>query len=192
MSLTNPEFIIFCGPMFSTKTSMLLLTLERYKHQKKKFIVYKPTIDDRYSKNQVVSHGGAAISAVIVKDGSDILEHLAEQDKQPDVVAVDEAFMIPGVSDVLVYLFKLGITVVVSTLDLSAAGKAFDEPQKMMPWATKIEKLSSVCTVCGLNAHYTHKKSNSESEIEVGSDETYEPRCYSHHAIINNRIITHG
>jgi thymidine kinase len=192
MSLSNPEFIIFCGPMFSTKTSMLLLTLERYKHQKKKYVVYKPIIDDRYSRSQVVSHGGATIPAVIIKEGSDILEHLADQDVQPDVVAVDEAFMIPGVSDVLVYLFKLGITVVVSTLDLSAAGKTFDEPQKMMPWATKIEKLSSVCTICGSNAHYTHKKSDNIDEIEVGSDETYEPRCFSHHAIVNNRIVTHG
>lgn len=191
--MNNPEFIIFCGPMFSTKTSMLLLTLERYKHQKKKYIVYKPVVDDRYSKSSVVSHGGASISAIIVSDGSDILAHLADLDQQPDVVAVDEAFMIPGVSEVLTYLYKLGITVVVSTLDLSATGKVFDETQKMMPWATKINKLSSVCTVCGANAPYTHKKTDNEDEIEVGSDEIYEPRCFSHHAIMNNRIsLPHG
>lgn len=191
--MNNPEFIIFCGPMFSTKTSMLLLTLERYKHQKKKYIVYKPVVDDRYSRTSVVSHGGASIKAIIVKDGSDILAHLSDLDEQPDVVAVDEAFMIPNVSDVLTYLYKLGITVVVSTLDLSATGKIFEETQKMMPWATRIDKLSSVCTVCGANAPYTHKKTDSEREIEVGSDEIYEPRCFSHHAIMNNRVVLpHG
>jgi len=191
--MTNPEFVVFCGPMFSTKTSMLLLSLERYKHQKKKFIVYKPVVDDRYSKSSVVSHGGATIPAIIVNEGADILAHLSELDEQPDVVAVDEAFMIPGVSEVLTYLYKLGITILVSTLDLSAAGKVFEETQKMMPWATKVNKLSSVCTVCGANAHYTHKKTDSESEIEVGSDEIYEPRCFSHHAIVNNRVVLpHG
>jgi thymidine kinase len=188
--MSNPEFIVFCGPMFSTKTSMLLLTLEKFKHQKKRFIVYKPIIDDRYSATSVVSHGGASIPAVVVKEGSDILQHLSNLDYQPDVVAVDEAFMIQGVADVLVYLYKLGITVVVSTLDMSAAGKPFNEPQKMMSWATKVEKLTSVCTACGADAHYTHKKTSGGKEIEVGSHETYEPRCFQHCLTINNKPLT--
>lgn len=57
-----------------------------------------------------------------------------------DVVAVDEAFMIPGASWVLIDLFKKGKTIVVSSLDLSATGKAFDEVEAMFPWATHIEK----------------------------------------------------
>lgn len=187
--MSNPEFIMFCGPMFSTKTSMLILALEKYKHQKKRCIVFKPTIDDRYSKSEVVSHGGATVDSVVVKDGSDIFGYLADLDEQPHVVAVDEAFMIPGCAEALVYLYKMGISVVVSTLDISAMGKPFEEPQKMMPWATQLHKLSSVCVVCGANAYYTHKKTAGEDEIEVGGGETYEPRCFSHHAVINNRIV---
>ena len=66
--------------------------------------------------------------------------HLAESEDNYDVVAVDEAFMISGISDVLIWLYQRGITVVVSSLDMSAACNPFDELQKMMPWATKIEK----------------------------------------------------
>jgi thymidine kinase len=187
----NPEFIIFCGPMFSTKTSMLLLMLEKYKHQKKRCVVFKPMIDDRYSKDKVVSHGGASISSVVVSSGRDVLKHLSELDDQPQVVAIDEAFMIPGIAEVANYLYRLGITIIVSTLDMSANGKPFEEPQMMMPWATQIHKLASVCTICGANAHYTHKKVDGGGEIEVGSHEIYEPRCFSHHAIVNNKPNLH-
>lgn len=186
--MNNPEFIMYVGPMFSCKTSMLLLNLEKYRYQKKKYVVFKPTIDDRYSTDKVSSHGGNSIGSVVVNSGADVLEHLSNLDEQPQVVAVDEAFMIPGIAEALIYLYKLGMTIVVSTLDMSATGKTFHEPQLMLPWATKIEKLSSVCTVCGSNAYYTYKKTIGGDEIEVGSHETYEPRCFSHHAIINNRI----
>lgn len=186
--MSNPEFLMFCGPMFSTKTSMLILMLEKYRHQKKRCVVFKPNLDDRYSKSEVVSHGGATVTSVVVKDGSDIFEYLSNLDEQPHVVAVDEAFMIPGCAEALIYLYRLGISVVVSTLDISAAGKPFEEPLKMMPWATQVHKLTSVCVVCGANAHYTHKKTTGGDEIEVGGGEIYEPRCFSHHAIVNNRI----
>ena len=151
--------------------------------------MFKPVIDDRYSSDQVVSHGGASIQSIVVKSGADVLKVLSEMEEQPHVVAVDEAFMIPGVAETLVYLYKLGITVIVSTLDMSATGKPFGEPQMMMPWATRVEKLTSVCTVCGANAHYTYKKTMGGNEIEVGSYETYEPRCFSHNTVINKKPI---
>lgn len=187
--MSIPEFIMYVGPMFSCKTSMLLLTLEKYRHQKKRCVVFKPVIDNRYSNDKVVSHGGASIESVVVKSGADILKYLSDLDDQPHVVAVDEAFMISDVAETLIYLYKLGVTIIVSTLDMSSAGKPFTEPQVMMPWATKVEKLTSVCTVCGSNAHYTYKKTEGGGEIEVGSYETYEPRCFSHHSVINKKAI---
>ena len=183
----NPEFIVFCGPMFSAKTTSLLMTLERYKHQHKRIAVFKPAIDDRYSNVDVVSHSGARIKSTTIITGADILRHLSEMDDQPHVVAVDEAFMVPGVADALIYLFRLGITVVVSTLDMSAACKPFDEPTKMLSWATQVHKLTAVCTVCGDNAHYTHKKVTNEEEIEVGGNNLYEPRCWNHFLPIDKR-----
>jgi thymidine kinase len=72
--MNNPEFIVYCGPMFSSKTSSLLATLEKYKYQHKKVIVFKPNIDDRYSISEVVTHGGWKVPAVCVKSGSEILE----------------------------------------------------------------------------------------------------------------------
>lgn len=187
--LNNPEFIIYCGPMFSSKTSRLLSTLEKYKYQHKSIIVFKPKIDDRYSSSEVVTHGGWKAPAVCVKTGAEILEHLSNLSDDPQVVAVDEAFMIPGAAEALTWLFTYGFTVVVSSLEMSSAGKPFHELEKMLPWATKIEKCSAVCTVCSRDAHYTHKKQSSEEEIEVGGAELYEPRCAQHFPEIFQNIV---
>ena len=187
--LNNPEFIIYCGPMFSSKTSRLLSTLEKYKYQHKSIIVFKPKIDDRYSSSEVVTHGGWKAPAVCVKTGAEILEHLSNLSDDPQVVAVDEAFMIPGATEALTWLFTYGFTVVVSSLEMSSAGKPFHELEKMLPWATKIEKCSAVCTVCSRDAHYTHKKQSSEEEIEVGGAELYEPRCAQHFPEIFQNIV---
>lgn len=189
--MNNPTFTVFVGPMFSSKTTRLLSALERYKYQHKKIVVFKPSIDDRYGVDSVVSHSGWSVAAITVKKGPDILQALTGANDAPDVVAVDEAFMIPGVAEVLVWIYKLGISVVVSTLDLSATGEPWDEVEKIMPWATHIEKCSAVCTVCGRDAFYTHKKQVDGEEIQVGGAELYEPRCFQHHLAIDNRPRIH-
>jgi len=190
--LNNPEFIVYCGPMFSSKTSRLLSTLEKYKYQHKKIVIFKPNIDDRYSYSEVATHSGWKVPAVCVKTGAEILEYLTSLDEEPHVVAVDEAFMIPGSADALTWLFTYGFTIVVSSLEMSAAGKPFSEIEKMLVWATQVEKCTAVCTVCGRDAHYTHKKQTGGEEIEVGGSELYEPRCYSHHLAIDQRQKIHG
>lgn len=188
--LTNPEFIVYCGPMFGSKTSRLLSTLEKYKYQHKRMVVFKPLIDDRYSSNDVVTHSGWKTPAVCVKTGADVLEYLVNLKEEPHIVAVDEAFMIPGIAETLIWLYKNGFTVVVSSLEMSANGKPFHEIEKMLVWATTVEKCTAVCTMCSRDAHYTHKKLTSEDEIEVGGAELYEPRCAVHFPAIFD-IKTH-
>lgn len=190
--LNNPEFIVYCGPMFSSKTSRLFTMLERYKYQRKRIIVFKPNIDDRYSVSEVVTHGGWKVPAICVKSGAEILEHLSSLEEEPHVIAVDEAFMISGAADALTWLYTYGFTIVVSSLEMSSAGKPFSEIEKMLVWATRVEKCTAVCTVCSRDAHYTHKKQTGGEEIEVGGSELYEPRCYTHHVSIDHRPKIHG
>lgn len=188
MSGQNPTLTVFVGPMFSGKTTKLLSALERFELQHKRVMVFKPAIDDRYSEEDVVSHAGWHHPAHVVKEGPDILEALSNADEPPEVVAVDEAFMISGIAEILIWLYRTGISIVVSSLDLSATCKPFHEIEKLLPWATHVEKCAAVCVQCGRDAFYTHKKSSSESaEIAVGGDEMYESRCFRHHLGVDNR-----
>lgn len=169
------EFIIYTGPMFGGKTSRMLSQLERAKYQKKVIKLFKPRIDTRYSTESVISHNGTRWTSINVDVGNNILEHLGKA----EVIAVDEAFMIPGIADTLIKLFKEGKNVYVSSLQLSSKGVVFEEVNKMMPWATKIEICPAVCH-CGEDAYYTVPLTENREPIGVGGKDNYEPRCKEH------------
>lgn len=188
--MTNPEFIIFTGPMFSSKTTKLLACLDRYKYQKRTIHAFKPQIDDRYSESEISTHSGWRQPARNIANGGELLVSIRSLmiRKEPcDVIAVDEAFMIPDIGSALISLYRSGLTVVVSSLDMSSNCNPFDEMQVMFPYATRVEKCTAVCTVCGSDAPYTHRKVKGDQEIAVGGAEMYEPRCWNHHEISNRR-----
>ena len=179
-----PEFIIFTGPMFGSKTTRLLATLDRFRYQNRNIACFKPRMDDRYSDGEICTHSGGKIDAVCVKSGEDVLKYVQDMN-EIQVIAVDEAFMIDGISDALLRLFRSGKTIVVSSLQLSASGNIFEEIRDMMPWATKIEVCPAVCPISGQDAYYTHRKLSGLDEITVGGAELYEPRSWFHHNFMN-------
>ena len=183
--LTNsPEFVLYTGPMMSSKTSRLLMCLERYKYQKKPVLAFKPMIDNRFDVGKIVTHMGVEYDAIPITKGVDILEKVQSASIKPAVIAVDEAFMIPGSAENLIWLFGIGFNIVVSSIELSYSCKPFSEITSMFPYATKVEKCTAICTVCGNDARYTYTKSINDDDIQIGGSELYEPRCFLHHPIM--------
>lgn len=174
------QFVIFCGPMFSSKTTRLLAAVDRYRWQKKKYIVFKPKIDDRYSIDKICSHSGGSIEAFCVNTGEELVDIVKERG-QPHIIAVDEAFMIKNIAYSLIYLYSEGHTILVSSLQLSSSGRIFSEIAMLLPFATDIHVCPAVCTLCGKDAHYTYRKIKDTKEIIVGGAEMYEPRCLEHY-----------
>jgi thymidine kinase len=177
------EFIIFTGPMFGGKTTRLLASLDRYVHQKRAVIAFKSNIDKRYAENSINTHTGGKINALRVATGQEIIDTVIDSVEAGvvDIIAVDEAFMIPGSGKALVELFKEGFTILVSTLQLCSDGTPYEEVSQILPWATKIAICPAVCTLCESDAFYTFKKGgNNHQQIEVGGADLYEPRCAYH------------
>ena len=185
--MNSPELIIYTGPMFGSKTTKMLATIDRYRYQNKRIIAFKPSIDDRYDNSAIVTHSGGRLEAICISNGGDVLKYIRGMPRVPDVIAVDEAFMIKGIANALFSIFKMGITVVVSSLDLSSNCNVFDEMETMMCWATRVEKCPAVCPVCGADAYYTFKKVDDEEEILVGGSDIYEPRCWKHHPFFTGK-----
>lgn len=173
-------FIAIVGPMFSGKSTRLLQEVNRRIRQGKRCAVFKPKIDNRYSDSQIVSHDGDALSAVAIETGDDVIEYIVGN--TVDVVAVDEAFMIPGVSAALAAAYLSGHEVIAASIDISYAGKILPEISKIVTWATSVVKCTSVCEVCKKDARFTHKKNVNqvENEIVIGGEDLYEPRCRQH------------
>lgn len=180
------EFIVCCGPMMSGKTSSLLAYVDRAKYQKRSVIALKPAIDARYDAARIVSHAGWGIDAYAVQDNEDAGRLILESNV--DIVAFDEAFMIPGIANVLIDAFRRQRKdVIVSSLDLSYKCEPFEEIALMFPIATEVRKFSSVCMVCSNDARYTHKKVWNEIENQVGGHDVYEPRCFDCHPCLGGR-----
>jgi len=176
------KFKVITGPMFSSKTTLLLADIERAELQNKKVLVFKPRMDIRYSETgEIVTHSGFKTDAVLVSTGEDILNFINSLEDVPNLIAVDELFMIDNSADILVELFFSGIDIIVSSIELSYNLRPFEQVQRILPFATEVVKCTAVCTVCGDDAAYTHKKTSSGELIEVGGKDIYEPRCLRHH-----------
>jgi thymidine kinase len=187
------EFVIFTGPMFGGKTTKLLSAIDRYSYQKQKIFAFKPSLDDRYSTGYIVTHTGGKVSADLVRAGAEIFATVNAYEgdsrfnpRKTAVIAVDEAFMIPGCGETLVSLFRRGHTILASSLQLSSNGQPYEELAAIMPYATKVEVCPAVCTQCGSDAYYTEKVGGrSDHEIEVGGADLYHPRCSQHFLWMN-------
>lgn len=181
MIAREPEFRIYTGPMFGSKTTRMLAYLERCSHQNRVVSAFKPKMDDRYSSGEICTHAGLKFPATNVNSGNDIFE----LSKDSDVIGVDEAFMIDGCADALLKLYKTGKTIVVSSIQISATGNPFDEIKEMLPWATHVEVCPAVCPKTGNDAYFTVHKVDIASEIEVGGSDMYEPRAWSQTPFVN-------
>jgi len=176
------EFVIFTGPMFGGKTTRLLSSIERFRLRQKRVYIFKPLKDTRYDPKgiAIISHTGYETLSIPIEKPEDINEYLEKRASPVGIIAVDEAFMIEGIADTLIDLYKKGFSILISSLQLSSQGEPFEEITKMLPWATRVEVCPAVCTICGADAFYTYKKRGTDKQLEIGGGEMYEPRCLNH------------
>ena len=60
------------GAMFAGKTSELLKRILWAKHQNKKIVVIKPSIDDRYSESKIITHNDLSHECFAMKNWRDV------------------------------------------------------------------------------------------------------------------------
>ena len=181
--MKNPVLRLWVGPMFGSKTTQLIAAVDRYRLQDKKVLAFKSRLDDRYSElGEITTHNGGTLTCSLVSNGQEIIDNVKSYNSNITAVAIDEAFMIEDCDVAILSLFNAGISVLVSSIDLSSELRPFSVIKNILPFATDIQKCSAVCTVCGEDAYFTYKKSTiTGKEIEIGGSEIYEPRCWMHH-----------
>ena len=166
---------VIVGPMFSGKSEELIRRLRRAEIGRQRVQIFKPVIDQRYSKNGIVSHSGLEIPSELVSTGADILEKVAPR---TEVVGIDEAQFL-GESFVAdcARLAELGKRVIVAGLDTDFLGRPFEPMPRLLAVAEEITKLLAICMRCGNPAVHTQRIVASEELIVVGAGGMYEARC---------------
>ena len=166
---------VICGPMFSGKSEELIRRLRRAMIARKRVEVFKPTIDDRYSTNEIVSHADVRLRSEVVNGASEILDRL---DPRVQVVGIDEAnFMGPALVEVAERLADGGKQVIIAGLDTDYLGRPFPPVPDLLALAESITKTLAICMRCGNPAKHTQRLRGSDALIEVGAADSYEARC---------------
>jgi thymidine kinase len=186
--ISNSGWIeVITGPMYCGKSEELIRRIKRVKIARQVIRVFKPLIDDRYSKSDIVSHSGASIEAVSVDHPEEILKKI---DPAVEVVAIDEIqFFDEKIINVLEVLANEGKRVIVAGLDRDFRGEPFGPMPEIMARAEYVDKLHAICVICGNPATRTQRLINGEPAsyndpvILVGASEVYEARCRKCHQV---------
>jgi thymidine kinase len=160
--------------MFSGKTEELIRRLKRAQFANQKIAIFKPTIDNRYSDVDVVSHDLHSITSTPVDAP---VKMLAIAD-DVQVVGVDEAqFFDNSIVEVVQTLANRGVRVIIAGLDTDFLGKPFGPMPALMAIAEDVQKVHAICVKCGNLANHSHRLSASTNLVELGEKDVYEPLC---------------
>lgn len=178
---------VISGSMFAGKTEELIRRIKRLQYAKKNILVFKPSVDDRFSIDEVVSHNGSSIKSIIISKSKDILQYI---DGRVDAVAIDEVqFFDNEIINVADFLADKGIRVIIAGLDRDFRGEPFGCMPELLTKAEFVTKLTAICSVCGAPATRTQRLVNnmpasySDEIVLVGASESYEPRCRHCHQV---------
>lgn len=183
---------VICGCMFAGKTEELIRRINVLSYARKKILVFKPKIDDRYSTTEIASHAGSKVPCIVISEAKEILNHV---NYDTDVVAIDEVqFFDEDVVDICEYLADSGLRVMVAGLDKDFRGEPFGVLPDLLTRAEFVTKLTAVCAKCGAPATRTQRIINGKPAsfndpiVLVGAKEAYEPRCRHCHEIVEKPI----
>ena len=176
-SLSSPNtgwIEVIVGSMYSGKTEELIRRLRRAQIARQKVEIFKPAIDDRYSRDQIVSHSELRIPSRAIKDAKEILRYAHEA----QVIGIDEGqFLGPDLVRVCERLARRGKRVIVAGLDQDYAGRPFEPMPQLLAIAEYITKALAICVVCGNPANRTYRKKKRAGRVVVGGADLYEARC---------------
>jgi len=165
---------VICGSMFSGKTEELIRRMKRAQFAHQKVEIFKPSIDTRYSDDDVVTHEGVAIHSTPVDNSSSILL-LGDE---CDVIGIDEAqFFDENLVAVCNELASKGIRVIVAGLDMDFKGVPFGPMPALCAVADDVTKVHAICVRCGALAYVSHRKVQEEKRVLLGEVNEYEPLC---------------
>lgn len=183
---------VITGCMFAGKTEELIRRINVLQFAKKKIVVFKPSIDNRYSASKVVSHAGTSVESYAIKHAKEIIPLVGDA----DVIAIDEVqFFDDEIVDICNYFADQGKRVMCAGLDMDFRGEPFSIMPRLVTQAEFVTKLTAVCTKCGAPATRTQRIVNGQPAnfgdpiILVGASESYEARCRHCHEVPGKTLI---
>lgn len=188
------KFYFKYGAMGSSKTANLLMAAKNYDLQYKRVLVYKPSLDSRWSREKIISRSGVeSRDCLIIPDGYQIFEDVKRENQLDQVycVLVDEVqFLtkeqIEALSDIV---DLLDIPVMCYGLTKTYKGSLFDGSKYLIELVDKLEEIKTTCAFCNKKATHNAlfldgKQALDGDDVIIGdtkvSKQFYLPVCRRH------------
>jgi thymidine kinase len=166
---------VIVGCMFSGKSEELIRRLRRAQIARQRVQIFKPTIDTRFSAQDIVSHSEMRIQSEVVASSKMLLEKV---EPETEVIGIDEGqffdLELPMICNTLA---DRGKRVIVAGLDQDYLGKPFEPMPQLLAIAEYITKTHAICMVCGNPASHTQRLVPSGDRVLLGAQGLYEARC---------------
>ena len=164
---------VYTGPMKCGKTQKILDEAKRQQIAGKNVRIFKPTIDDRFSEQSVISRNGYKQDAININSIDEIKKYDA------DVYVIDEFQFLNGDLNELYKLTQKGKKFFIAGLNLTSERKTFGPMGDLLCMADNVQMLTSVCENCrSEEAIFTYfKGKQKDKDILVGDEGLYIPVC---------------
>ena len=179
------KLTLVLGPMFAGKTSFIINKFHQEHKLFKDIIALKPTIDNRYSDNEIVSHNDnlKSIPALIVDDLNQIEKTFLDNF---DIILIDEGQFFKNLNLWIRKMENFSGEIIISALNGDFKRQAFGEINLLISRADNLIFLQGQCHFCSRSSSFSLKKtivksstSQEENQIEVGGNDKYVPVCGS-------------
>lgn len=163
------------GGMFSGKTEYLINIYNKFKDQKKIFVI-NHNLDNRYSTNYIVSHNGNKIK--INMKVNNLSEISLNSINNFQIFIINEGQFFPDLIEFVNNLIAQKKHIYISGLDGDYKQEKFGQILDLIPICDNITKLKSICNICHEKKGIFSKRTvELQQKILVGSEETYIPIC---------------
>lgn len=174
---------VVMGHMFSGKTSALLKDIKESQKTKTTMMVVTHAMDTRYDTNHVVSHVGDSCEAIPATHLTSLWFTVEYHDAK--AIFIDEAQFFTDLYEFVEHAVDVDAKhVYVYGLDGDYTRRLFGDIARIIPLADTVTKLNGTCAICndGTRALFSKRMTESNTQVEIGASEHYEPVCRRHYA----------
>lgn len=186
--MNNGNITVITGGMFSGKSENLIERCKKYhEYGNKNVRVYKPSNDNRFSTDEVVSRMGYRFPATNLPTtiSDELVEQILLETEDYDIIGFDEVqFFSKKIMEIVGELAYRGKYVICAGLNMDFRGKEFGFIGGLLAMSDEMIRLHSFCGVCGSEkGTHTQRLVNGKPAkkgspiVMIGDTESYEPRC---------------
>jgi len=168
---------LFVGPMYAGKTSKLIEIYSQAIKDHQNVIVLTHSLEIRYSIDQLSTHDQKQVSCFKYSNISTFIQHKHDDIMKSHIILIDEAQFFDDLLEIKKLVDVQHKKVYVFGLDGDFKRNKFGQILDLVPYCDSIEKLTANCNICTRPAIFSCRIINSDQQVLIGSNESYEPMC---------------